>query len=189
MTTGTITETDRDLFRWTVEDYHAVAELGVFDQRRVELLDGVIYDRAPQGPLHSIVVSKITRYLVRNMPDRFFLVPQSSFALDPNSEPEPDIAIIEGEMEDFREMLPSAATLLIEVALTSLRFDRGRKLAAYARAGVPEYWIVNLQDEQLEVHREPDSGTERYRDLQTLLANDQVTAPMDGMAIPVAELL
>jgi Uma2 family endonuclease len=115
--------------------------------------------------------------------------------LDARSEPEPDVSVVRGSPRDYRYAHPSRPALVVEVALASLSLDRTRKCRAFARAGVPEYWIVNLVDRVLEVHREPgrlDDARRRwgYRSVQTL-GPDAAVGPLaaPGARIPVADLL
>src|SRR3989442_7497174 len=120
---------------------------------------------------------------------------QGPIALDPRSEPEPDVSVVRGSPRDYRDAHPTSPALVVEVALASLRLDRTRKCRAFARAGVPEYWIVNLLDRALEVHREPallDAARRRwgYRSIQAL-GPDAVVSPLAAPAarVVVADLL
>lgn len=121
--------------------------------------------------------------------------PQGPIALDRRSEPEPDVSVVRGTPRDYRDAHPTSPVLVVEVALASLRLDRTRKCRAFARAGVPEYWIVNLVDRVLEVHREPgrlDDARRRwgYRSIQTL-GPDADLSPLAAPAarVAVADLL
>ena len=108
---------------------------------------------------------------------------------EPEPEPEPDIAVVIGSPRDYRDAHPTTAVLIVELAESSVKFDRTRKLALYARNGIPEYWIVNLADGVLELHRDPADETHASRSV--LAASEQVTplhAP-GAYALAVAELL
>jgi Uma2 family endonuclease len=107
---------------------------------------------------------------------------QKPLALDANSEPEPDVAVVRGGPRDYVDQHPTTAALTVEVADTSLSFDRGRKAAAYARNGIPEYWVLNLRDRLLHVHRVPEGGV--YRDV-TDLDSDASLAPLVSPDRPI----
>jgi len=113
---------------------------------------------------------------------------QLPLALGPYSEPEPDVAVVEGTIDDYVEAHPSTAVLVVEVADASLQFDRTRKAALYARAGIPDYWIVNLLDGVLEVHRQPEGDAYRER---LVLPSQERVRPLarPEVEIAVAELL
>lgn len=178
--------------RWTRAEYEQLAEACVFrPDERVELLDGEILTMTPQKSLHSAAVYVISKHLDGLFGLGYLVRSQLPLALDPASEPEPDIAVVPGQPWDFRDAHPTTAELIVEVADTSLRFDR-QKGPLYARAGIPEYWIVNLVDGILEVYREPVTmGTGwDYRLVKRLSGHDHVTplAKPDA-AISVADLL
>ena len=189
------------LRRWTRDEYYRMAELGWFRGKRVFLLSGEIFEMAGQGNWHSVAIGKGLDVL-RNVfpPERFWVRPQLPLDLDDGtSEPEPDLAVVPGKPDDYRTH-PSTALLIIEVSDTSLALDRRKKSPYYAAAQVPEYWIVNLYDRQLEVHRQPvldaaypwqDDGPPlaRYTDTQVLKL-DQTIAPVAApqSKIAVADL-
>ena len=108
--------------------------------------------------------------------------------MDDYSEPEPDVAVVTGAARDYRDAHPTTALLIVEVADSSLDFDRGRKLALYARNGIEDYWILDVQAESLEVHREPRG--DHYRQRQVLGTGDRI-APLHAANTPisVADLL
>lgn len=180
-------------FRWTREGYEELVEKGVFGpDDKIELLDGRLISMAPQHSAHSTAHSTAyylcLRYLERVFPDGFMVRPQLPFTLDEDSVPEPDLAVVRGTPRDFSKQHPSEATLIVEVSDSSLRYDRGEKLAAYARAGIPEYWIVNLIERRIEIYRRPEG--EGYAVSETY-SEDQNIAPdgREATAATVAELL
>jgi Uma2 family endonuclease len=122
---------------------------------RLELLDGVLVVREPQGSPHAAIVGKLGRVLTAAFGRGWHARLHSPLALGDFSEPEPDVALVAGEAEDYIAAHPSTAALVVEVADGSLRLDRRFKSAIYARAGLAEYWIVNLADRTVEVHHEP----------------------------------
>lgn len=134
-------------------EYETLVERGLFENSRVELLCGALVELSPQGPRHANVVSRISERLIRELPDTVRTRVQSPLALSEDSEPEPDIAVVPAG--DYDNAHPSRALLVIEVAESSLQKDRGIKTALYAIAGIDEFWLVNLTDNLVEVHRRP----------------------------------
>jgi Uma2 family endonuclease len=180
------------LRRWTRKEYHRAAELGLFrPEERLELLDGEILEKmSPQNPPHSNGILRSVRILNRAFGSNHHPRPQLPLALNGRSEPEPDVVVVVGTEDDYATKTPAAADarLVVEVSDSTLRLDRGRKRKAYARAGIMEYWIVNLPQRQLEVHRDP-VGTE-YRSI-TVYGEQETVTPLAApqAAIPVTDLL
>lgn len=143
--------------------------LGLFEDEHVEMLEGAIIRMIPHGPDHDDAVTRLTKLLVTALEDRAEVRPQCTFVTD-DSEPEPDIAVVPPGR--YRDAHPERAFLVIEVAGSSLAKDRGPKARIYARAGVPEYWIVNLSERQLEVHLDVHEGT--YSRIQVLREGQRV---------------
>jgi Uma2 family endonuclease len=142
--------------RWTRDEYYKMAEAGVFAPgERVELIEGEIIAMTPQKSRHTAAIGLAQDALRVAFGSGFHVRSQGPLALDAHSEPEPDIAVVRGTPRDYVEDHPKAGVLVAEISDTTLAFDRGRKAAVYARAGIPEYWIVNLVDRVLEVHRDP----------------------------------
>jgi Uma2 family endonuclease len=151
--------------RFTVEEYHRMAEAGVFaPNERVELIHGEIREMTPKGRKHVVAVTKANRIFQRGLADRV-----SIYVQDPlkrrtwHSEPEPDLTIISNPDIDVYGTEESTPLLVIEVADTSLEYDRNVKGALYADAGFPEYWIVNVVDDVIEVYREPIGDTYQFK--------------------------
>jgi Uma2 family endonuclease len=145
-------------------EYDKLVELGVFHGERIELLEGRLVKMSPIGPPHSSTIDKLTALCVARLSGRALVRVQNPFAALEVSEPEPDLAIV--PLGNYEREHPSSADLIIEVAESSLDYDRGPKLRVYAECGVPEYWIVNLVDRVVEVHRKPGGG--RYWQVQRL---------------------
>jgi Uma2 family endonuclease len=149
-------------WRFTVEDYHHMAEAGILcEDDPVELIDGEIIQMSPIGGPHVTCVRKLTHLLVSRLDQGVFVNIQGPVRLSEYDEPEPDVAVV--RVRDYGDELPTPADvlLLIEVADTTLRYDRTRKLPLYAGAGIPEVWLVDLQGEAIERHTEPVDGTYR----------------------------
>ena len=147
--------------RFSVGEYYAMAEAGILGpDERVELLDGEIVVMAPIGNRHAFCVDWLTRFWILALAERAIVRIQNPVRLNDNSEPEPDITLLAWR-DDFYASAhpgPQDVLLLIEVADSTADSDRNEKLPLYARAGILEVWIVNLQDRRVEVYTEPDGG-------------------------------
>jgi Uma2 family endonuclease len=144
--------------RFTVEEYHRMADAGVFAPRdRLELIDGEILEVTPIGARHLAAVLRLNQALQQAFAGQALISPQLPLVLDDYSEPQPDLALLAIRGDFYASGLPSApdALLVVEVSDTSLRYDRELKLPRYARAGVPEVWILDLAGRRLHVYREP----------------------------------
>lgn len=155
-------------YRFNVDQYHQMGEAGIFPPDcRVELVDGEIFEMTPIGPWHSGVVNWLTHRFATALAGRAIVHVQNPTELDAYSEPQPDVMLLKARADFYRSAhpTPADALLVVEVADTSLRHDRLRKLPIYARTGVPEAWIVNREDEAVEVFRSPsrDGYRERFR--------------------------
>lgn len=170
--------------RFTREEYEQV-RFG--PDRRVELVNGVIYELSPQSSQHARGIAKATRALLTAFGPGFHVRPQLPLALGPHSMPEPDLAMIAGEPDDATDH-PSTAALVVEVTETSQLHDRERKARDYARAGIPDYWILNLRLDAIEVLRNPQDGLYRSR---LVFRRGETISPLarPEVAIPVADLL
>lgn len=152
--------------RFTVDDYHRMAEAGILEpDERVELIEGEIVAMAAIGSRHAGCVNTLNRLLARAVDERALVAVQNPVRLSELSEPEPDIALLRPRPDHYAEAHPGPrdVLLIIEVAETTLDFDREVKAALYAGAGVPEVWLVDLPGDRVEVHREP--GPTGYRDV------------------------
>jgi len=178
------------LRRFTVEEYHRMAEAGVFGpEERVELIRGVIRQMSPKGRNHNIAVSKGGRLFNRHLGDRAGVHVQNSLMIPGwHSEPEPDIQVTASQDLDLVGTGADCVLLLVEVADSSLAYDRTEKAALYAEAGIPEYWIVNLIDGALEVHRKPVENV--YRERMKLEPGTRVSPiSWPELEIDIADLL
>lgn len=182
--------------RWTRVEYERLIDKGVFGpEDRIELLGGALVVREPHGSSHAMGIRMAEEALRGVFAAGWDVRGQLPVALDDDSEPEPDISVVPGSFRDYRDGHPPRAALIVEVAESSSRLDRGEKGSLYARAGLADYWIVNLVDRVLEVYRDPaaDVGAPygwRYASAVTLRAGDVVTplaAPHSP--IPVVDLV
>jgi Uma2 family endonuclease len=177
--------------RFSVADYYRLAEIGVLRPvHRVELLDGEIYDKAGRSPFHCAVTSELSSLFCLNSRDRWIVSVHNPLRLDEFSEPEPDLMLVRHRDDYYcnQHPGPAVAVLVIEVAETTLEFDRELKLPAYGRAGVPEVWIVNLNELTVEVYREPHF--EGYASRTVLRASEQASpAAFPDVSVEIGELL
>jgi hypothetical protein len=181
--------------RWRRMEYERLVGLGIFVGERLELLDGLLVVREPQGSPHAAIVAHIGQVLASAFGAGWHPRLHAPLALDDDSEPEPDVAIVAGRALDYFDGHPTSAGLVVEVADSSLRLDRRLKSGLYARAGLNDFWIVNLVDAVLEVHRAPWPAADTaygwvYRSVDVLRPPATVTplAAPDAR-IPVAALL
>jgi len=183
------------LRRWKRTEYERLVALGVFHGEPIELIGGQLVVAEPQYPYHASAISAADYALRAVLPPGWIVRVQAPVSLDDESEPEPDLAVVPGRPTDYREAHPARPALAVEVAESSLDFDRRQKSSLYARAGIRDYWIVNLVDRLLEVHRDPEPDPSapygwRYRSV-TALAPPALVAPLafTSSRIAVADLL
>jgi Uma2 family endonuclease len=181
--------------RWKRTEYERLVELGVFAGEPIELIDGLLVVAEPQGSHHVAGIVK-TDYTVRAaLPPGWIVRVQAPIALDDDSEPEPDLAVVPGAPGDHADGHPRRPALVIEVSESRLEADRIHKGSLYARGGIEDYWIVNLVDHVLEVYREPAPDASapygwRYRSTQRLPPSATVRPlAIPATAIAVADLL
>lgn len=180
--------------RWTRVEYERLVDLGVFDREPLELLGGQLIVAEPQGPYHASAIAAIADTLRAALPAGWSVREEKPVALDDESEPEPDIVVVPGAQRDYETAHPTRPVLTIEVAHSSLGFDRVAKASFYARAGIEDYWIVNLVDRVLEVYRNPGPDPEaprgwRYRSVEPLSAPARVTPlAIPAMSVDIASL-
>ena len=182
------------LWRMTRARYDQMIDAGIFGpEDRVELLDGLLVAREPQGARHAVIVMLVRVAIEIAFGRGFHVREEKPVALDELSEREPDIVVVPGQIRDYFGGHPSRPVLVVEVAETSLGLDRTRKGALYARAGIADYWVVNVKDEVLEVYRDPvHLADESWKfDSVQLLRRNAVVTPLAAprARIRVASLL
>lgn len=174
--------------RFTVAEYHRMAEAGIIGRdERVELIEGEIIEMAPIGGPHIRAVNRLNRLLLRAVGDRAEVSVQSPVRLDDGTEPEPDMALLTPPADEYGGEMPTASEvlLLVEVASTNLGYDRARKRPLYARNGIPELWIVDLDTCTVEVCRNP--AADGYASVETAAPGQTIGVLMlPGVEIPVA---
>jgi Uma2 family endonuclease len=176
-------------------EYDRLVDLGLFEGERIELLAGQLVVREPQGSSHAAMITHIGQVLATAFGPGWHPRLQLPLALDEQSEPEPDVAVVTGAPRDYLAAHPTTAALVVEVAGGSLRLDRRLKGALYARAAILDYWIVNLGESVLEVYRDPRAvhglpEASTYRSAEVLRPPASVT-PLAAPAarIDIADLL
>ena len=139
-----------------LQQYYAMGEQGLLGDRRVELIDGEMIDQPMQGTPHAISLELVRATLSLLFGPQFWVRMQLPLDFAPFSCPEPDVAVVLGTPRSYvGQPHPSTALLAVEVSETTLNMDRHRKASLYAAAGIQDYWIVNLEDHQLEIYRDP----------------------------------
>ena len=148
------------LAKWTIEEYHRMIEAGLLDNRRVELLRGEIVEMSPEGEAHAYFSSEAEEYLRRLLGDLATIRSGKPITLPNDSEPEPDIAIVQRLGREYLSHHPYPDNIfwLIEYANSSLDKDLNTKTQIYAEVGIAEYWVANIKKRQLIVFREPQDG-------------------------------
>lgn len=175
----------------TVGEYHRMGEVGILGEHdRVELIEGELIAMSPIGSHHSGTVNALNRTLVRVVGDNGIVAVQNPVQLDDRTEPEPDFAVLKPRADDYRQATPRAdeVLLIIEVADTSLAYDRAVKRSLYARHGIPEFWIVNLAGNEVEVCRAP-LGDDYTSVSRVGRGGTLELSLLPGAAIPVTMLL
>lgn len=175
--------------KFTVDSYYKMAEHGLLGKdRQVELINGDIIDMSPINSKHAGTVDLIAEELIIQFQKKAIVRVQNPLPIAMDSEPEPDVALVKYQSHRYRDdhPTPKDVILLIEVADSSLIFDRNVKKALYAEAGIPEYWIINLADEQIEIFQNPKDG--QYEQVETVQKSDHFTATIEGEEIVFEKL-
>lgn len=181
--------------RWTREEYYRLAEQGWFQNQRVELIDGEIIHLSPQSPHHSSGSDKIRALLQQIFGDAFWVRMHLPLKHGDFSEPEPDVSVVKGTLEEHEDEHPTTAVLVVEVSRTSLKYDKTTKSLLYAAMAIPEYWVLDLANRNLIVHRDPvadqsNSFGTRYASI-VALGEDASVSPLEmpTASIPIHTML
>ena len=173
----------------SVSDYHKMIDAGILGPGdRVELIEGQIVEMSPIGSFHAAYVDKLNKLLTLVLSDKAIVRNQSPLTIKDFSEPEPGISVLKPR-EDFyfsAHPLPTDVYLVIEVADSSLDIDREIKLPLYASAGIPEYWIININDEEIEAHHTPTG--DRYKHKEIIKKTDEVNFRAFNLSIPAKDI-
>lgn len=177
--------------QFTVDEYHRMAEAGILtEDDRIELIAGELITMSPIGTRHAACVKRLNRLLGRALGASVLISVQDPIRLGDDSEPQPDLAVLRPRPDDYARGHPTASDvlLLIEVADTSQRYDREVKVPLYARAGIPEIWLVDLAAETVERYAEPANGT--YRLVEQIRRGQTLTpTTLPGFAVSVKAVL
>ena len=181
---------------WTRAEYYRLDELGIFHpDERLELVGGQIVVKERQSPAHATAIMLAREALEHVFGPGWDVRTRAPITLDEESEPEPDVAVVPGGPRDYLAAHPSCPPLVLEVAEATLAFDRDHKSSLYAQAQIPDYWLINLPDHVVQVHRDPtpDADTPygwRYTTTLVLRGDEFVTSLARPSApISVADLL
>lgn len=165
------------IYRFDVQAYRQLAEVGaIAAEKRLELIDGTILEMSPIGTKHQACVARLTQYFVRALADRAVIWPQNSIELNPRSQPQPDLALLQPRSDFYGDRYPQPddVLLVVEVADSTVQFDREVKVPLYGTAGIVEMWLVDLTRGWVEVYRDPSS--QGYRTKQTFQAEAELTS-------------
>ena len=175
---------------WTVDEYHRMGEVGLLDaDARVELLEGEIVEMAPIGDAHAAISNRLNRLLVLAVGERGIVAVGNPVRLSLHSEPQPDFSVLRPRADyQTRGPRPEDVILAVEVSDTTLRRDRQVKLAMYASAGIPEFWIVNLEIREVEIYRSPAGDT--YASFERKGPGNVATiVGLPGVSIAIGQML
>lgn len=177
--------------RFTVEEYQRMGKAGILtEDDRVELIEGEILQMTPIGPRHAACVDRLTRLFSKAVAERAIVRVQSPIRVAQHTEPQPDLVLLRPRADFYREAHPGPPDILVlvEVSETSAGYDRTVKLPLYARVGILEVWLVDLESELVEVHRTPE--THGYQDLRQLRRGQPLAADaLPEMTVSVSDIL
>jgi Uma2 family endonuclease len=153
---------------FTVAEYYKLAEVGILkDTDKVELINGEIITMSPMNAPHAIMVAQLARILNKVLDEKAVVFIQSPIKINNHSEPEPDLIVAKFKLDFYKKNLPSPKEtyIVIEVSDSTLDKDRAIKVPLYANANIPEYWIINLVDKQIEMYRQPKNGEYHFKQI------------------------
>jgi len=176
---------------FNVDEYYRMAKVGIFSEDdRVELIEGEVVEMSPIGSGHQGCVDELTSIVIEKMGREVIVRVQGPIQVDEYSEPQPDISLLRPRRDYYRHAhpVPTEVLLVIEVADTSVEYDRNVKLPLYARAGIPEAWLVILSKESIEVYSEPKNG--KYQKVQRLKRGKTLASiTLPGLKLAVDDIL
>jgi Uma2 family endonuclease len=176
--------------RFTISQYRQLGSTNLFNDVKTMLIDGELYVMGMPKPPHDFGLSAALEFLQSAFGGKpFYIRNQQGFDIGTDSDPGPDLAVVKGTFRDYRDKTPTEAVMVVEIAVTSLDIDTGRKADLYATAGVPDYWVLDLNGRQLHAFRDPQPGGTYAQ--RTLLNETDSIAPLAAPAasVKVADLL
>ena len=179
-------------WKLTVENYHRMAEVGIFNEDdRVELIEGELIQMTPIGSWHSGLVNTLNESLTYRTWGRAIASVQNPIHLGTGTEPQPDFVLLRYRQDRYKSRLPTSedVLLLVEIADSTLNYDRRIKIPLYARHSIPEYWIINQPDRHIEVYTMPESALGHYADCRTVTDGLLSPALFPDACVDVADLL
>jgi len=188
-----LTLTSMHRLQFTRDQYYSIGQSGVLGDARIELIEGEIIEMAPIGPSHATATLRLPALLTEAFGSGYTVRPQLPISIsnaDTESEPQPDVAVAVGSWRDYTLRHPGASdvVLVVEIADSTLAYDRKIKAALYGTSGIAEYWVLNITDRQLEVYREPsDAGYAECAVLGSGETIEPLSAP--GKSIGIADFL
>jgi Uma2 family endonuclease len=192
---GSLSSTGPQPYRWTIEGYRRLRETGLFHDMKTMLIDGEVLTMMIPSPPHDTALTLVFQYLLASCPAGHYVRNQQGLDVGTRNDPGPDLAVVRGAARDYARQAPTTAALVVEVADSSLFLDTTTKAELYATAGVPEYWVIDLEGKQVLVFRDPVSlpaglGATAYRTHQTHGPTEVITplaAP--NASVRVSDLL
>lgn len=172
------------ILRYDLHTYHRLGELGLIP-RNTELIYGVVVHKMTVSPIHSKIVTKLASLLFKNLPDSFIVRQEKPISIK-DSEPEPDLSVIKATYDDFGDRHPETAELVIEAAYSSLEDDLD-KAFIYAGAGIPVYWIIDINNKKLHIFENPENG--KYNIHTILEPNVKTEIPCTSKKISLEEII
>lgn len=161
----------------TTAEYHKMIEVGVLgEDERLELIDGEIIEMSPIGPRHAAAVNRLNRLLTLRLANVAIVSVQNPVVLSEHSEPQPDLTLLKWRDDFYAQALPLPEDVLvaIEVSDTTVEKDRGLKLPSYARAGLAEAWLIDLYNDRIEIHSQPNNGV--YQEIRIVLRGQEAAS-------------
>ena len=182
-------------FRWTIAQYRELGKLDVFHDLKTMLLDGEIYAMVMPSPPHDTALGLTENWLRSVFATGYHIRCQMGFDIGTHNDPGPDLAIVPGTIRDYSTRTPTTAVLVVEIAESSLFLDTTTKAELYATAGVPDYWVIDLENRELVIFRDPEPlpeglGATAYRTRSTLGPDDSISplaAP--SFSVKISDLL
>ena len=172
----------------TASEYHQMGEVGIIrPEERVELINGEIITMSPIGSKHAAVLKRLMSWLFKNFSDQYEISAQDPIRIDNRNEPEPDLALLAKHPTTYFEQLPKATdvALIIEVSDTTFLYDTTTKMELYANAGIPEYWVVDIENVRVFGFSEPTEGT--YQKSHTYQGQDSFE--LHGLSLTVGDII